>query len=117
MDLLLVGVGLLCLLYRRRIRDLEARVELCSSQIRDLQAQSATTLPVPVATEAPAGTLMERKDMPERQDRRSERPSIDAYERAEQLLAKGLDTKEVSRQTGLSLAELQLIGKVSSRTQ
>jgi hypothetical protein len=170
MDLLLAGVGVLCLVYRRRILELEARLDLCSRQILELrgaQPQLASAAPHDASTASLSGandpahasiptdaaaaqfvpanppkttlesvggsagnsgmgqrpssvlarTLMERKDLPERQDRRNERPSIDAYERAEQLLARGLDPKEVSRQTGLSHAELQLIGKVSSRTQ
>lgn len=45
------------------------------------------------------------------------RGSVESYDRAAQLLARGVDTREISRLTGLSLAELQLMGKVSSRTQ
>ncbi len=43
--------------------------------------------------------------------------AVDAYDRADRLLGQGVPLREVARQTGLSLAELQLIGKMSQKSQ
>jgi len=43
------------------------------------------------------------------------RINYEAYDVAQKLMARGLDVREVSRRTGLSVAELHLIGKVSHK--
>ena len=47
----------------------------------------------------------------------SEKPSFDAYEKAAWLLSKDTNLKEVAKQTGLSLSELHLLGKMAQRNQ
>jgi hypothetical protein len=41
----------------------------------------------------------------------------EAFERANQMLSQGINVKEISKVTGLSLGELQLMNKVGNRTQ
>lgn len=43
--------------------------------------------------------------------------AVEAYDKADRLLGQGIPLREVARQTGLSLAELQLIGKMSQKSQ
>ena len=62
-------------------------------------------------------SLVERKWMKNEKFKRDEKAEIEAYDRADQMMARGMDLKEISRQTGLSLAELQLMGKVGNRIQ
>lgn len=77
---------------------------------------------LPQLIETPLGstvsTVSERKS-PERTASASPAATspYDAYEKADYLLTRGLSLREVARQTGLSLAELQLIGKMSQKNQ
>ncbi len=65
---------------------------------------------------SPISTLKER---PEHTATSSSPTStaVEAYDKADRLLGQGIPLREVARQTGLSLAELQLIGKMSQKSQ
>jgi|GEM_PF-1378038 len=106
LNVIFVAVAWTALLYRRRVRTLERRLAI-------LEARSLAADPVPNAKMAvPMSTNLTEREA--KADTRS-RDSMEAYEKAAQLLARGSDPFEVSRKTGLSLSEVQLMGKVSQR--
>jgi hypothetical protein len=72
------------------------------------------------ATAAVSSTLVEKPNKTVVQQRRKTLRDTDpaaAFEKAEELLRRGLKAQEVSRLTGLSLSELSLMGKVGRRVQ
>jgi hypothetical protein len=105
------------LLYRRRIQRLEARLAILEGgKIQNSIAQPAMGASrEPVIERKPIATtsLTEREAKPEA---KRSRESMEAYEQASQLLARGVDPREIARKTGLSLSEVQLMGKVSQRS-
>jgi hypothetical protein len=63
------------------------------------------------------GSLVEKRvDQPTRKTL-SKAETADAYDKASLLLSRGMALREIARVTGLSMAELQLMGKVSQRNQ
>jgi hypothetical protein len=77
------------------------------------------TLGAQVTSSPPTGAsnLSERTANAAKAAFSKEKPGFEAYEAAEQLIARGIDPREVARRTGLSLSELQLLGKISQRNQ
>jgi len=124
-DIALVALAVSWLLNRRLGRTDRARVS--EEKIEALSAEPVASIPVEptvgpaLGAEALAktsSTLSERTVNAARVAfSKVEKPSFDAYETADQLIAKGVDLREVARRTGLSLSELQLLGKISQRNQ
>ena len=105
-NFVLVAAAVGALIERRRLKNWERRL---SALERGLNTSTEPRL-APANTPVPMISLNER---PEKTS--SERSGLEAFERANVLLQKGVDMREISRTTGLSLAELQLLGKVSQR--
>lgn len=63
-----------------------------------------------------AGSVLSEKTVGQpRQERSARLPSLDAYDRADQLLSQGLEIAEVALRTGISVSELQLLGKIAQK--
>jgi hypothetical protein len=114
------------LISKKRIFWLEAQVEMLAQSLDQLsKKQSSASTPAaaenPIQTQNQKSTSQDRGQLIEKfmqnDPRKNLRPNADAYDRADQLLSRGVDLKEVAKQTGLSMAELQLMGKVSARVQ
>ena len=136
-DLVMAGVAVNYLLSRRRSRSVRETVRtqpvpvgattvdlLLTNDHRTSVPATTTGTAVATTSAAPAlntplgsplSTLTE-KSSPELRPGTQASP-LDAYEKADILLSRGVDQREVARQTGLSLAELQLIGKMAQKNQ
>lgn len=112
----MAGFAVAWVLSRRRERRAERSRPVTAALPAPLPAAGASVSPVPLETPlgSPVSTLSEKR-VPEL--RGSQATSLDAYEKADFLLSKGMSMREVSRQTGLSLGELQLIGKLAHKSQ
>jgi hypothetical protein len=142
-NILFIVTAFLFLSYRRRIDQLEAELaklqaERPSAEPRRLLEAPAREVSVPQAPlrQAPVpqvlipqeltpqgpttSTLVEkpvsRQLAPRKKTLRDSDPAA-AFEKAEELLSRGLKAPEVARLTGLSLSELSLMGKVGRRVQ
>jgi tRNA U34 5-carboxymethylaminomethyl modifying enzyme MnmG/GidA len=73
--------------------------------------QSAST--VSVFSSSGTSSLVEKQSAPSN----SKNGSKEAFEKASMMLSSGANVKEISRVTGLSLAELQLMNKFATRVQ
>ena len=122
---LLLSAGLVVLILRVRkqealLRILQHRATLVGTgAVSADRPASDPQLPVAIPQlntplGSPTSTLSERV-APEH--RASGSAPIDAYDKADFLISRGVNLREVARQTGLSLAELQLIGKMSQKSQ
>lgn len=115
------------LVARKRMNWMEAEIEMLH-QKQSSQSVAVLEAPKPEPTKdlvaetknqnasqnhTPHSNLVERRVSQE--PRKVVRPGAEAYERADSLLARGTPLPEVARQTGLSIAELQLLGKVTHR--
>lgn len=87
-----------------------------TSTLSAAPAPGGATAIVETPLGSPVSTLSERTS-PELKSGSAGQRSLDAYDKAQELLARGIPMREVARLTGLSLGELQLIGKVLSRNQ
>jgi hypothetical protein len=105
----------LWLVSKKRIFWLEAQIEMLNQALDQKNREASEITKVETKEPQDRGQLIEK--YMQNDPRKTNRPSPDAYDRADVLLARGVDLKEVARQTGLSLAELQLMGKVSARVQ
>jgi hypothetical protein len=117
LNLVLSYFAFLWLVSKKRIAWLEAQLEILNQTVIHLNSQKNGTIPKdsePSEVAVDRGQLIE-KFLQSSDPRKSFRPSPEAYDRADQLLSRGTDLKEVAKQTGLSVAELQLMGKVASR--
>lgn len=97
---------------------LAAPAPLTSSENAEKNVPAPRMLETPLGS--PVSTLSERQAPEIRAPITSSGQTaspFDAYDKADYLLSKGLSLREVARQTGLSLAELQLIGKMSQKNQ
>jgi hypothetical protein len=113
---LLLSAGLVVLILR--VRKQETLLRILQHRWADRSAADAA-LPVAIPQlntplGSPTSTLSERV-APEH--RAGGSAPIDAYDKADFLISRGVNLREVARQTGLSLAELQLIGKMSQKSQ
>ena len=117
-DCVLVSGVVMALSWRRRIADLEREL------IRLRAAGSVPALSKPIAnanlsasnSSTHSSSLSERVQGPSvAGSRRKVDP--EAFEKADQLISQGIHLGEVAKRTGLSLAELQLLGKVTQRSQ
>ena len=109
----LVGVVFFSwLLSRRRVAALETK--LADFEARLLSLVPTASVPIAPKIETALGsavsTLTEKSLMEV-----PRKASFDAYDKAEVLLNRGFDVREVAHQTGLSVSELRLIGKMNQR--
>jgi hypothetical protein len=84
------------------------------SALNEPQVSLASSLAPEVPSQVATGSTLTEKKM-ESTIRNSS--SFESYDRAEECLRKGMPIREISRLTGLSLSEIQLLGKVSNRPQ
>ena len=114
-DCVLVSGIVMALSWRRRIVDLER-------EVTRLRAGAATAVPAksPVATStAHVGSNLSERLQGQGPSLGATRRKVDpeAFEKADQLISQGIHLGEVAKRTGLSLAELHLLGKVTHRSQ
>lgn len=111
LNVIFVAMAWAALVERRRTRALERRLVALEARLIGDSLPSGPTIQAPIA----GSNLSERTNNRPEQSGRS-RESLEAYEKAGQMIARGMDPFDVSRKTGLSLAEVQLMGKVSQRS-
>jgi len=136
-DILLINMALLWLLSRKQIRFLLAQVDRLDHEILNLRNSKSSTPPTQndgtVARFEQAHSVFEPHASPQliaekpqvttslieksQQIPLSKSDPAEAFDRASALLARGVNVKEISKLTGLSFAELQLMNKFVSRNQ
>lgn len=146
LNLFMVNVALLWIISRKRLKFLEAQVdrlelELDAIKLKTRSGSELKTLSAPTASNPVADFGQSRQpkahplltSFPLEQSERTEHSTslvektptqsllksnpAEAFDRGSQMLAQGKNVKEISRVTGLSLAELQLMNKFVSRNQ
>jgi hypothetical protein len=136
-DILLINMALLWLLSRKQIRFLMAQVDRLDHEILNLR-NGKSAAPNPRTDEVVARfetgpsvfephvspqLNLEKTQLPTSLVEKSQQLPLsksdpaEAFDRASALLARGVNVKEISKLTGLSFAELQLMNKFVSRNQ
>lgn len=115
-----LATGALCLLFvqKRKIFKMEKELRFLKVQwLHNLEGSvSAKALEGPKllpATTSISGSSLNEKEMPEP----ALTSHLDRYERAQNLFAQGLELREIAKQTGLSISEIQLLGKMAQKNQ
>lgn len=117
-NLIIAALAVGWLLERRRSR---MRRPQPTTVVMTALPSAAAVVDTPVAVvdtplRSPVSTLKERPENTSNPSNATN-SAVEAYDKADRLLGQGIPLREVARQTGLSLAELQLIGKMSQKSQ
>lgn len=103
-DFLMLAIVFAWVAQRRKIKELEFQIQNTAPK-EDKQIMFNTPLGATTSTLSETSTKESVNSI----------AGYESYEKAEEMLAKGMKIQEVALKTGLSLSELQLIGKVSQR--
>lgn len=112
-----LAVGWLVERRRNRMRRPQPAPAVVMTALPSVAAIVDTPAPlVDTPLRSPISTLKERSENTPTPSHMTN-SAVEAYDKADRLLGQGIPLREVARQTGLSLAELQLIGKMSQKSQ
>ncbi len=119
-DFFVVALVLMVLQQKKRIERLERALDAADAQNSAASISAEKAEIISTAVNTPLGentsTLSEKNIIGAKKAFvAGAGPSADAYERADEMISKGVDMKEIGQKTGLSLSELRLLGKVSTR--
>jgi len=115
-DLMVFALVVYFLAQRRKFLELQSQMARMEFEMKRGLAPTPSVLtsaPAQPSALLPSTSLNEKKPVEEAKPK----DVFEAYETAEGLIAKGIDIKEIAKKTGLSLSELQLMGKFTQRNQ